>query len=327
MKLLKYSLWLTVFFCLSQHLNNFNGLPSFAFPEEFPKIFSQVTSVTSKANQQQNLSVAQLIEKILNNEFQEIQDIWRQLGVKSELFKKGVPVLAKSQKTAIPPNGRPLYVFKFTNEEKNAWQYLFFNIKNRSWNFWGHIDLPNQDGTEPISRMATIEDRTWLIITSKSNSSKPPGMYQDRWYDLNGPKLKEVLEYNVYQDLPLPGFTKRYSAIITQTGISGGTYYIDLSSNITYFSNRLSHPLLETALSISNNVRYIWDRYNQLFKNSQPHPEDFYTYGADEILSHNYLQIKDLATTGNLTQRKVMRDFLNLCNNSTEKQRILKLLR
>ncbi len=327
MKLLKYSLWLTVFFYLSQHFNNLKGLPSFAFPEEFPKIFSQVISVPSGANQAQNPTTAQLIEKIQKNELQQIQTIWEKLGIESELFKENTPVLAESRKLLIPPEGTSLYVFKITNQESNAWQYLFFNIKNRSWNFWGHIDLPNQALTEPLSRMVTIEDHSWLIITSKSNSPEMSGMYQDRWYDLKSPKLKEVLGYNVYQDLPQPGFNKRYLAIVSRTGISGGAYFIDLSSKVTYYSNRTSHSHLEAALSLSHNVRYIWDSYSQLFKNNQLHPDNLHTYSADEVLFRNYLQIEDLAATGDPTHRNAIRDFLKLCSNSTEKRRIVKILR
>ena len=147
----------------------------------------------------------------------------KQLGVKSELFKKSGPVSGGIFKLFFLPMGLPFMFFKITNQEQE-WQYLFFNINNRSWNFWGHIDLPNQAHTEPISRTVTVENRSWLIITSKANSPGLPGMYQDHWYDLNGAKLKEVLRYYVYQDLPQPGFTKRYSAIITQTGTSGGLF-------------------------------------------------------------------------------------------------------
>ena len=326
LKLLKLSLLLIVFFYLSQHLNNFKGLPSFAFPEGVPQIFSQITSITPKANQEQHQPTAQLIERIRKNELQGIQTIWKQLGVKSELFKKTPPVLRESFKISLPPNGASLYVFEITNKESDDWQYLFFNIKNRSWNFWGHIDLPNQASTEPFSRTVAIEDRTWLIITSKSNSPDLPGMFQDSWYDLTGPKLKEVLGYYVYQDLSQLGFTKRYSTIISQTGVSGETYFIDLNPKIVYYSNRTSHPHLETALSLSHNIRYIWDNDSQSFKNNQSQ-EKLHTYGADEILFRNYLLIENLAVTGDLTRRNVIRDFLNLCGDSTEKRGISRILR
>lgn len=327
MKLLKYSVLLIIFFYLSQHLNDLKSLPSLAFSKEFPKIFSQVTPLTSNVNQPKNLTTAQLIAKIQNNELQGIHDIWEQLGVKSELFKKSNPVLAESYKLLLPSNGTSLYVFKITNQENNEWQYLFFNINNRSWNFWGHLDLPNQAQTEPISRTVAVENRNWLIITSKANSPGLPGMYQDHWYDLNGPKLKEVLGYYVYQDSPQPGFTKRYSAVITQTGASGGTYFIELNQKITYFSNRASYPPLETAFSLSQNLRYTWDSYSQSFRNHQTKSDNFYTYGANEILFQNHLLIEDLAVSGGPTQRSVIRDFLNLCSDSTEKRRILKILR
>lgn len=327
LKLIKYSLLLTALFFLSQHFNTIKSLPSLPFSGEIPKISFPVLSNKPDVNRRQNQSIAQLIEKIQKNDLREIHDIWKQLGIKSELFKNSAPILAESFKLALHPNGDPLYVFKITDQKSDDWQYLFFNIKNRSWSFWGHIDLPMQAATEPISRTLTIENRVWLIITSKSNSPDLPGMYQDHWYDLNGPKLKQVLEYNVYQDLPQPGFTKRYSASISQTGSSGGTYFIDLNPTITYFNNRTPLPHLETVLSLSYKVRYIWDSYQQSFKTNHSQPDSLHTYGADEILSHNYLQIADLAVTGDLTQRKIIRDFLNLCSDSTEKRRILKILR
>lgn len=330
LKLIRYSLLLAALFYLSQHLNTLNtlkSLSSFPFPDGIPKIFTPTLSNKPDVNQRQNQSTAQLIERIRKNDLREIHDIWKQLGIKAELFKNSAPVLAESTKLSLHPNGDPLYVFKITDQESNDWQYLFFNIRNRSWNFWGHIDLPMQAATEPLSRTLTIENQVWLIITSKSNSPDLPGMYQDHWYDLNGPKLKHVLGYNVYQDLPQPGFTKRYSATISQTGSSGGTYFIDLNPTITYFNNRTPLPHLETVLSLSYKVRYIWDSYRQSFKSDHPQPDKLHTYGADEILSQNYLQIEDLAVTGELTQRKIIRDFLDLCSDSTEKRRILKLLR
>lgn len=328
LKLIRYSLLLTALF-LSQHLNTLNtikSLPSFPFPEGIPNKIFPILSTKPNLNQRQNQSIAQLIEKIQKNDLREIHDIWKQLGIKSELFKNSAPILAESFKS-LHHNGDPFYVFKITDQQSNDWQYLFFNIRNRSWNFWGHIDLPRQAATEPFSRTLTIENQVWLIITSKSNSPDLPEMYQDHWYDLNGPKLKQVLEYNVYQDLPQPGFTKRYSAIISQTGSSGGTYFIDLNPTITYYSNRTPLPQLETAFSLSYKVRYIWDSYRQSFKTNHPQPDKLHTYGADEILSQNYLQIENLAVTGDLTQRKIIRDFLDLCSDSTEKRKILKILR
>lgn len=327
MKLLKHLLLLTVVFYLSQHLKSLKELPSFAFTEGISQIFSQITTISPVENRPLSQSTADLVAKIQKNELMEIEDIWSQLGIKSTLFKDDTPYLAESFTLSIPPKWSSLYVFKITSKKTTDWQYLFFNIKNRSWNFWGHLDLPNQGLTEPISRTVEVENQTWLIITSKSNSPELPEMYQDRWYDLNSPKLKEVLGYYIYQDLPQPGFTKRYSALISQTGTSGGTYFTELNQKITYFSNHISCPHLETALSLSNNLRYTWDSYSQSFKNHQPKSDNFHTYGPDEILSRNYLQILDLATTGDLTQRNVIRDFLKLCGDSTEKRRISKILR
>lgn len=325
MKFFKRLLLLTVVFYLSQHLNSLKNLPSFAFTEEISKFFSQLTTISPVENRPLYQSTNDIVAKIQKNELAEIEEIWRQLKIKSLLFKEDTPYLAESFVLSIPPKWSMLYVFKITSKKTTDWQYLFFSIKNRSWHFWGHIDLLSQGQTEPISRTVAVENQTWLIITSKSTSL--PEMYQDRWYDLNSPKLKEVLGYYVYQDLPQPGFTKRYSAIISQNGTGGGTYFTELNQKITYFSNRTSCPHLETALSLSNNLRYTWDSYSQSFKSHQTKSDNFYASGADEILSRNYLQILDLAANGNLTQQNVIRDFLNLCDDSTAKRRISKILR
>ena len=329
MKLFKYLFLLTVIFYLSQHLNidSLNDLPSFAFTKEIPKLFSQIPTLSPVENRPLHQSTADLVAKVQNNELMEIEEIWRQLGIKSTLFKDDLLYLVDSFTLSIPPKWSTLYGFKITSKKTTDWQYLFFNIKNRSWNFWGHIDLPNQELTEPILRTVQIEDGIWLIITSKSDTPGLSEMYQDRWYDLKSPKLKEVLGYYIYQDQAQPGFTKSYSATISQVGTSGGTYFIDLSQKITYFSNRTSSPHLESALSLSHNLRYTWDSYSQSFKDHRNKSDNYYAYGADEILSQNYLQIADLAATGDRTQRNVVRDFLNLCGDSTEKRRISKILR
>ncbi len=325
MKLLKYAIYLFVIFFSFQYLNKLIELPSFAIPEEFSSIiFKKIPSVSSiPESLKKNTSV--IIKKIQNNELQDIQGIWKELGVKSGLFKNGSPFLAESFTIPLNSEGNQLHIFKITNNETNDWQYLCFNIKNRSWNFFGHIDLPNQDQSEPLSRTVSIEERIWLVITSKTDSPDLPGMYQDRWYDLNAPKLREVLQYHVYQDQSIPGFIKRYSSTVAETGITAGSYFVDINSKITYLNNQTSKPDLETAFSLSRKVRYLWDTANQSFKNHQRN--NLYTYGADEILTHNYLPIEDLALNGDSSQRNLVRSFLNLCSNSSEKSRILKILR
>lgn len=328
LKLLKYPMYLTIIFFTFQYFNNLKEVPSFVIPEMFSwKVFKRIPEITS-INEPQQQSTADQVEKIQKNELQEIQTIWKQLGIKSELFKKNTPFLAESFTLPFASKGGSLYVFKITNNDTNDWQYLFFNIKNRSWNFYGYLDLPHQDSSEPISRKVSVNERNWLVITSKTDSPNLPGMYQDRWFDLNASKLREVLSYYVYQDQPRSDFIKRYSATILDTGIIAGTYFIDLNSKITYLNDLTSQPDLEAVFTLSHKVRYLWDDTNQLFKNHlQPQQDDLYRYGADEILSQNYLQIEDLATIGDSSQRNLVKVFLNLCSNSTKKRRVLQILR
>lgn len=326
MKLLKYSVCLVIIFLAFQYFNNLKEVPSFAIPKEFPNIILKIIPFVSSTSGSQKKSTSDLIKKIQKNELQEIQDIWKQLGIKSELFKKGVPFLAESFTLPLTSERNPLHIFKITDNETNDWQYLFFNIKNRSWNFYGYIDLPNQGSTEPISRSVSIEERIWLIITSKADSPDLPEMFEDRWYDLSSSKLREVLQYYVYQDQSIPGFIKRYSTIVSETGIIAGSYFVDLNSKITYLNNLASQPDLEEAFSLSRKTRYLWDTSSQLFKNHQPQQDNLFAYGADGILTHNYLQIEDLAVNGDSSQRNLVKRFLNLCSNSSEKRRIFKII-
>lgn len=321
-KLLKYSVFIIVIFFAIQYFNNHKGVPSLAFPEEFPKIFLKLPSITPDSKPQKQ-STADLIEKIQKNELQEIQNIWRELGVKSELFKKNAPSLADYFTVTHTTEGDSLYIYQISDQDKNDWQYLFFNIKNRAWNFYGHIDLPNQASSEPIARTVTIEDRNWLIVTSKTEDLS--GMYQDRWYDLKAPQLRTVLQYYVYHDQPGSDFIKRYSATVLDTGIIASSYYIDLRSQITFINS--SQPVPEPALTLSQKVRYLWDNTNQLFKNHNPQQhEELYTYGANEVLAQNFLQIEDLAVNGNPSQRNLVRKFIKLCDNNSEKKGVLKHL-
>lgn len=326
MRLLKYAVYLTVIFLSFQYLNNFKEVPSFAVSEKLSdKIFKIIPSVSSLPGSPKN-STSDLIETIQENKLQEIRSIWKQLGIKSELFQKGVPFLAESYTLPLDSKGNKLYIFKITNNETNDWQFLCFNIKNRSWNFYGHIDFPSQDSTEPISRAVSIEERVWLVITSKTDSPGLPEMYQDCWYDLKASKLKEVLQYYVYQDLPKKELIKRYSATILETGVIAGSYFIDLNSKITFLNNLTPQPESEAAFSLSRKTRYLWDTTGQLFKNHQPQPDNLYTYGADQILAHNYLQIEILAISGDHSQRNLVKRFLNLCGSSSEKKKILNIL-
>ncbi len=327
LKFLKLPILLTIIFYALYHFNIVKGLPSFIVPEGFPSAVLERIPKISSSNEPQQLVTADLVEKIQKNDLKDIQNIWRQLGIKSELFKMGAPILAESFPLSLPSPSASYHVFILTNNETHEWQYLLFNIKNRSWNLYGQIDLPNQDLTEPISRPVSIEGRTWLVITSKADSPDLPEMYQDLWYDLTGPKLKEVLRYYVYQDQTISGFTKRYSATIIETGLSGGTYFIDLNTKLAFLDDPVSDPHPDPAFSYSRKIRYLWDNAGQSFKNHHPQSEHLYTYQADEILVHNYLQIEDLAANGNPAQHSLVKRFLNLCNNSNEQRRILKILR
>lgn len=323
-KLLKYALYLVIIFYAIQYFHNHKGVLPLAFPDEFPKIFSRIPLLTSDSESPKQ-STADLVEKIQKNELREIQNIWRKLGVKSELFKKSAPSLADYFTVTLNPGGDSLYIYQIADRDNNDWQYLFFTIKNRSWNFYGHIDLPNQASSEPIARSVTIEDRNWLIITSKTDSPDLAGMYYDHWYDLKASQLKEVLRYPVYHDQPSLDFIKRYSATVLDTGIIAGSYYIDLKSQIAFING--SHSTPEPAFTVSRKVRYLWDYTNQLFKDhNQQQQEKLYTYGANEVLVQNFLQIEKLAENGNTSQRNLLRKFLKLCDDNSEKKGILKYL-
>lgn len=328
-KLLKYSILLITMFFISQYINKFDvfkGLPSFALPEEFPEIFSQIIPVAS-IKKPQKQSTADLIAKIQNNQLQEIQKIWAELGIKSDLFKKSNPALKESFNLELPSGDSQLYVYLIADEQLNDWQYLFFNIKNRVWNLYGYLDLPGQASSEPISRMVTIEDRSWLVITSRTDSPNLPGMYQDRWYDLQDNHLRESLRYHLYQDQTEPNFIKRYSANIVETGVAAGSYYIDLNTKIAFLNSRTSQSDLDAAFSVSRKVRYLWDNSGQTFRNHSHRQEDeLHNYGADEILIHNYFQIGNLAVNGTPSQRGQIKQFVQLCGNIPEKREILKYL-
>lgn len=328
-KLLKYSILLITMFFISQHINKidvFKGLPSIAFPEEFPKLFSKIAPATS-IKKPQKQSTADLIAKIQNNELQEIQKIWAELGIKSDLFKKSNPTLKESFILELPSGDGPLYVYLIADEQLNDWQYLFFNIKNRVWNLYGYLDLPGQASSEPISRMVTIEDRSWLVITSRINSPNLPGMYQDSWYDLQADHLWESLRYHLYQDQTETNFIKRYSANIVETGVAAGSYYVDLNTKIAFLNSQTSQLNLDAAFSISRKVRYLWDNTGQTFRNHSYNQEDeLHNYGADEILIHNYFQIGNLAVNGTHSQRSQIKHFVKLCGNIPEKREILKYL-
>lgn len=328
-KLLKYSVLLTIMFFISQHLSNLDnlkGLSLLAFPENFPKIFSRIISVTP-IDKPQKQSTTDIIAKIQNNELQAIEKIWAELKIKSDLFAKSSPSLRESFNLEIAPGEGPLYAYTIADQESNDWQYLFFIIKNRVWNFYGQIDLPNQASSEPIYRTVTIAERVWLVITARSDHPNQPGVYQDHWYDLKAPQLKEVLRYPVYQDEPGPNFIKRYSASVLETGIAAGSYFIDLDTKINYLNSRTSDKELEAALSISSKVRYLWDDTDQKFKShSHRRQDELSTYGADEILVSNYFQIGNLAVNGTPAQRGQIRQFIELCDNNPEKRAILKYL-
>ncbi len=323
-KLIKYAIFLTIIYYALQYLNNLKVIPSLAFPEDFPKVFTKIATVPSVEISQKKQTIADLIEKIQKNELRDIQSIWRELGIKSELFKNSQPVLSESFIIDRTSKGDSVYVYKVTDNDSNDWQYLFFNIKNRSWNFYGHIDLPNQALSEPIARRVMIEDRNWLVITSKIESPTLSGMYQDQWYDLETSQVKEVLRYYVYQDQSGPNFIKRYSATVLETGMIAGSYFIDLDTQIAYLFNSQTEP--ETAFSISRKVRYLWDHTSQLFKNHNQQQDNLYNYGADQILIHNYLLIEELVLNGSPSQRNRIKGFLRLCKNSPEKKAILKII-
>lgn len=328
-KLLKYSILLIMMFLISQHINKidiFKDLPSLALPGKNPNIFPQITPV-APINKPQKQSTADLIAKIQNNDLQEIQKIWAGLGIKSDLFKKGTPALKESFNIELLSGKGPLYVYLIADEQLNDWQYLFFNIKNRVWNLYGYLDLPDQASSEPVPRTVTIEDRKWLVITSRIDSPDLPGMYQDRWYDLQADHLRESLRYYLYQDQTKANFIKRYSANILETGVIAGSYYIDLNTKIAFLNSQTSQSDLDAAFSVSRKVRYLWDNTGQTFRNhSYSHEDELYKYGADEILIHNYFQIGNLAVNGTPSQRGQIKQFVQLCGNIPEKREILKYL-
>lgn len=195
----------------------------------------------------------------------------------------------------------------------------------------GTIEIYNQHQRVPTWRVEQIDDsHRWLVVRTIAGSGNGFEHMIDTWHSVDPDSgLSQVLEYSA--DGHVSGhdlaFNRSFDSDAPRPWLDGGTIVIDIHITAIYTGgSRFEIEDVDQLFSRSGNVRYIFDEESGSFtidesKSDWTEAEVAGVFSDDEqgFLQHNLPQLKELATTGSEAQREWVRQFLTLCDDSTEK--------
>lgn len=283
------------------------------------------------------------------NESGNITDIWRDLGIKSDLcfceyyeddknyadknnYCKTCNYINSIEMVEVPKNSSYM-IFRYGF---NYWdyQYLVF-IKNidSKWEFLGNIDLAIQKYEEPTNIIVQNDHGTWLVIKALTQSGSGIVSYSQKWYWLGEQKTDGIVESLSY---PVEGHLIGWNPLFDRRYFSERFYSGTDELKITFYAlytNARKDDIkdLNELFFIQKDAVYVWNSKTRHFVINQANSqitqdqiEGLYTDGNDGFLIHNFAELQKFADIKYPANQKWLQIFLNECKNSPQKAGLLK---
>jgi len=261
-----------------------------------------------------------------------LRQLWKRLGISSELF--GSQPYFEVDRVELGPlaNGDSCVMVRITDPLKWDWQYLVFaRTADGTWVFKGNIDMRRQNDAydPPPHRMLRIgRHGPWLIVRYKAGGGTGFSLHEDKWYDLEGKSIREVLTYpaagsecNLW-----PYGTDVSARMLATTPKPGGALVVIVFDIDRINTTDYNVPELKGLLSETRKVTFRWNPSRRLFE-IDPAASDLtedgirniIDYRSTELLGRHYAEFLKLAALERPPVQKWLGVFLEGCRDCKEK--------
>lgn len=229
--------------------------------------------------------------------------------------------------------------------EPSATLYLIFkeigtqhNGRAR-WNLLGLI--PYSYGAPfiaPSYRVVTAGKQRWLAIEYIAGHGAGYGLDFEDWYEISERGMPQVLTYQtgLFACCSSPEIDSRTKILKINSKDGAATVTLQFANSFEIDPSNERFPLWRTRRKVTyikrrGTSKFVLDPLNsemtgkELYALSHVYFDDDGDYLKD-ILKYNYRELASIAAGRDTKRKEWLRDFLNTCNDSPEKQSLQKLL-
>ena len=224
---------------------------------------------------------------------------------------------------------------KISDVSMESYRYLIFKYTRHKddWRLIGHVDEWGKY-RESESFIVVSGGKAWLVTMGQSASGSGVAYYHNRIFEITKNRLNEVASYECegfqsgWDGYPTRGFTTRILDIQksrNQTRVKlefNLDYSLNSDKDIPLFSKR------QVAVFVSSNKsEQVLDQNESTV--TQRELEHIYTLDSmteADFLKYNLSELLNLARRGTKAQKNWLKEFLEKCETSAEKHRLLAAL-
>jgi len=319
-------------------------------PAPFPTPTPQVVSIPDEEDaaeypEEEGLSPWDIASFIDSHPRAKLQKLWKRLHVKdvqSEHSDFSECGSCESRLDYYDLDSEPgdEALLKISDALSESYRYLVFKQTGEAhrmadrdaWRLIGHIDEWGKY-QESQSSILVSGGRTWLVTNGQSASGSGVAYYHNRVIEVTKNRLNEVASYESeghqsdWDTCPAREFTSRILDIQraqnqTRVKVEFNLDYLMEDEDRCLFSKR------QVAMFVSsNNSRQVLDSSESTV--TQRELEHIYTLDSmteADFLKYNLSELLNVARRGTKAQKNWLKEFLERCETSAEKQRLLAAL-
>lgn len=245
---------------------------------------NEKTSLTVQSTADQNLPET-VTSRLDGNKADSMNQLAQELGIKLNgyLFdEEEAWIKADIYNLKLNEGKREFSIIRVSDQRSMNWCYLFYEKVTDAWVFKGHVELSDKRGIEPIFDIEEYNNgegsKIWFVI--RKITGYGTGIFEESefWYSIEGPKVKEDLNYIIKRDLwmwptglaftNINGNAKCYNKVVPRNREAKEGFYIEVQYHIKFTDGKaLSYENEEDAylFTAQRVVRYSWNHTEKRF--------------------------------------------------------------
>ena len=220
-----------------------------------------------------NLTPKKIIDMFYDGNI-DINFIWGELGIKSEVFKYSSQP-GKIEEFNINIQNGTGTILAISADNDQVWQYLIFKNVNRKSRFVGYIDFPiNQHGVRPEFSVVNLNGQdSCLRINALTATGIGYKLYEQIWYYLGEEQISEVLNFpTLTYNYERPEFSSYeiHGKVLNQDNVNDN-YHLELNfTKDSFEKDRAPQSVHEDKVMVYNwdpkNKKFVFDNQNSTWE-------------------------------------------------------------
>ncbi|MFN2596191.1 MAG: hypothetical protein ABR563_03275 [Pyrinomonadaceae bacterium] len=293
------------------------------------------------------------IDQFINEHPQaDIQGIWERLGItegaanlfhdRKQFFKTCSGCQSELFEYELDGETGKEVLLRIADNLQEACRYLVFKRyadrpANDGWKLLGHIDADFGRYMMPEHYLVVGGGRTWLAIQVQTLSGTGAAQYEDRLFEIDPRGVHQVLSFTSdgHESSTTDRPDRDFSARIINCRRAGGADTVKIEYSVTYTigedwgKKKIQWRKKQIALYKRPPARgeFVFDASQSSL--SEAELKSVYNWGSlsdEDFLRYNYAELAKLAVRKDSELKQWLRDFLDYCEETPEKQKLLRLL-